>query len=470
MPTGGRCALLVLSALAVCVGFAASPALAEPFRLAQTLNAPDWLSLSGETRARYETLDGQFRNNGSGGDQLLALRSLLLAEIDAGPVAFGAELQDSRTYLSDSGTPLSSGFTNPLDFLQLYARFEDLPGPLGAGSTSTLTLGRQTVSISSKRQIERVDFANVIRAYTGAHYVAQNPRGDALHALLVVPSERLPTNRQALEDNRLSGDEEQWGRRIWGLHYRRADIAPRRAPGLMGEVFVYGLDEIDSDGEETPNRSYVAPGFRLHRARKAGRWDVDVEASWRTGSRRATSAREDRRDLDVDAQMLFAALGYTFEAPWRPRIAAEYYFASGDDDPQDDRFDQHERLFGARRSDLNNTSIHGPLTPANLSAPGFRIEVTPNARWDGRVYYHATYLASDTDAWVIARRRDPTGQSGDFVGHALDGRVRYWLAPDSIRLELGGSALFFGEFAKNAPGATGADRTLFGYLQLTVSF
>lgn len=443
---------------------------AAPFRLADALGAPDWLTLRGEARARYETLDGQFRAGGSGGDQLLALRTLFLAEADAGPVAFGLELQDSRTYLGDAGTPLSSSITNPLDVLQLYARLDDLPGVLGAGSSSTLTLGRQTVSIGSRRQIERVDFANVIKSYTGAHLISRHPRGDQLHALLVSPTARFPNDRASLEDNALSGDEEQWEQLIWALHYRRADVAPRLAPGLWAEAFVYGLNEEDAANAPTPNRSYVSPGLRLYRAPEPGAWDIDLEGALRRGSRRASSAPADTSDLDVEASMLFAAFGYTFDAPWRPRIAAEYYYASGDEDPGDDRFDQHERLFGSRRSDLNNTSIHGPLTPANLSAPGFRIEIAPSARWDARAYYHAAFLASDTDAWVIARRRDPTGGSGDFIGHTLDARARYWLAPESARLEIGASALIFGEFARNAPDPPDADAAVFGYVQLTVRF
>jgi len=434
------------------------------------VEAPAWLTLSGETRMRYESLDGRFRAGRDGGDQLLLFRTLLLAEADAGPVSFGLELQDSRTYLGDEGTPLSSSFANPLDVLQLYARFEELPGLLGAGSDSQLTLGRQTVSIGSKRQIERVSYANVIKSYTGAHLISETDQGDELHLVHVVPTERFPDTRPDLVDNRLSGDEEQWGRRIWGGHYRRADILPATAPGLWGEVFVYGLEEEDTDDVQTPDRSYVAPGFRLYRKPRAGDRDIDLEAALRRGTRYATSDPSDTRSLEVDASMVIAVLGYTFDAPWQPRISMEYYYASGDDDPGDGAFDQHERLFGGRRTDLNNTSIHGPLTPANLSAPGFRVQVQPNDRWDGWMQYHAAFLASETDSWVIARLRDPTGQSGDFIGHTLDARARYWLVPDSLRLEVGASGLIYGEFAKNVPGGPEGNATLFGYGQVTLTF
>lgn len=442
----------------------------EPQRLREPLSTPAWLHLSGESRIRYETLDGQFRANGAGGDQLLLFRTLVLTEAELGQVALGLELQDSRTYIGDSGTPLSNSISNPLDILQLYARVDELPGVLGTDSTSSLKVGRQTVSIGSKRQIERVDFANVIKGYTGLHFASVNTRGDELHAMLVVPTARFPDQRDDLDANRLSADEEQWGRRIWGLHYRRVDILPRRVPGLTGELFIYGLEERDRGDFETPDRSHYAPGFRLYRKPLPGRWDIDVEGALRKGERSANSAVDAQPELDVDASMLFAALGYTFNTPWQPRVALEYYYASGDKDPDDNNFEQHERLFGSRRTDLNNTSIHGPLTPANLHAPGFRIEVKPNPRWDARFYYHAAYLASDTDAWVIAKRRDASGQSGDFLGHVLDARARYWLVPDSLRFEIGASALLGGEFVEDAPDSAAAEDTYFGYTMLTLTF
>ena len=460
---------VLLASFLLCVS--AAPASAEePFRLGQAVKAPDWLTLRGEARVRYESLDGQFRAGRNGSDQLLLFRTLLLAEADTGPVSFGIELQDSRTYLGDGGTPLSSSITNPLDAIQLYARFDKLPGLPGMKSDSHLTLGRQTVSISSSRQISRVGFANVIKSYTGAHFISKADRGDELHAIYLVPTARFPNTRPEIDDNRLSGDEEQWGRRIWGVHYRRADILPDTFPGLWGEVFVYGLEEEDTEDFQTPDRSYIAPGFRLYRKPKVGQWDIDLEAALRTGTRYASSSPSDTQSLEVDASMTIAALGYTFDAPWQPRFSLEYYYASGDEDPNDLAFDQHERLFGGRRTDLNNTSIHGPLTPANLSAPGFRVQVTPNDRWDGWFQYHAASLASETDSWVIARLRDPTGQSGDFIGHTLDARARYWVVPDSLRLELGASGLIYGEFPKNVPGGPGGDGTLFGYVQLTFTF
>ena len=50
---------------------------------------------------------------------------------------------------------------------------------------------------------------------------------------------------------------------------------------------------------------------------------MDIEGVWRFGSRRASNADSDTADLDVSASMLFAAIGYTFDAPWLPRLALE---------------------------------------------------------------------------------------------------------------------------------------------------
>jgi hypothetical protein len=440
----------------------------DAWRLQDALGAPEWLSIEGKLRARYESLGGQFRAGGSGGDQILVFRNLARIEADTGALAFGIEVQDSRAYLDDAGTPLSTSTVNPLDVLQAYARW-DASNVLGA-RTASLKLGRQTLDIASSRIFERVDMANVIFSYTGAYWRATYRDGDELHVIAIVPTGRWPADRPALDDNDLSGDEEQWGRRVWGVHYRAADVLGAVYPGLWAEGFVYTLDERDTGAFPTPNRDYLQPGFRLYRAPQAGRTDLDIEAAWRTGTRRATSASTDRADLDVDAQMLVAQVGYTFDHAWRPRLAIDYYYASGDSNPNDGRYEQFERLFGSRRSDLGNTGIHGPLTTANINAPGGRIEARPSERLDFRIAYKAAFLAQARDAWIDARLQDTTGASGRFIGHAIDARARYWLVPDGLKLEVGASALLKGRFAKEAPNAPPDADTVFGYIEFTQNF
>ena len=165
---------------------------------------PDWLNIQGEIRARYESLDGQFRSNYTGSDQGLFFRSLLHVEAEKEGYAIGVELQDSRSYLTDSGSAISSSYINPIDFLQAYVRVP-VEGLFNRTFDGGLTLGRQTVSIGSKRQMERPSYANVIRSYTGAHLSLTNAEADEFHAIVVVPSERLSKERDDIEDNRPEG-------------------------------------------------------------------------------------------------------------------------------------------------------------------------------------------------------------------------------------------------------------------------
>ncbi len=426
------------------------------------------VKVSGEARGRYETLSGQFRAGGKGGDQLLAFRTLIKAQATHGVWTFVAEMQDSRSYLGDAGTAYSTSWVNPVDVLQAYAEVtvEDLPGQ----ATTAIQMGRMTLDIGSRRQVERVEFANVIFNYTGVHIRSKTHDGAQWHALYAVPVTRLPAGRAALSDNDISGDEEATNRKLWGLHYIRPDSFSHLAPGLTAEAFVYGLNERDSKDNPMPNRHYTTPGFRLSRAPKVGQWDMDFEGAWRYGTRRSSSNATDLRDLKVRAWTLHAHWGRTLDLKWQPRLVVDYDYASGDKSPSDGSYDQYERLFGSRRTDLGNTGIHGPLTPANINAPGFRIEVKPNARTDPRVAYKAAYLASKTDSWVVAGVRDPQGGSGSFIGHSIDSRMRYWFKPRHLLGEIGVSLLLDGELGRNAPNGSRQGDTTFGYVQLTGYF
>lgn len=427
---------------------------------------PQW-RLSGESRVRFESLHHQFRAGFRGSDQALAMRTLLLVERQAAPLTLGLELLDARHALDDDGSFLSAtGQVATADFLQAYGRI-DLE--LDQDHHLALTLGRQTVHIGSGRQIERVDYANVISNYTGLHAVWSRDT-DRLHFLLIAPVAKLPADFASLRRNRLELDRTQWNRRIAALHWIRQDVWADRLPGLQAEAFIYALDEDDSRRFATPNRHYLTPGLRLYTAPAPASLDYEIEAAWRIGNRRLTDRRDDVAPLRVRARTLHAHVGWTFPGWWQARIGVDYDYASGDRDPRDDRFDQYERLFGSRRTDLGNTGIHGPLTPANINAPGLRIEGRPGPDTDFRLAVKRARLSSSRDAWVVARVRDPSGNSGRVIGTSTDLRVRHWLIRDSLRIEVGASYLDRGRFARVAPNATREGDPRFGYVQLTWSF
>ena len=130
------------------------------------MGLPEWLRVAGEQRTRYETLDGQFRAGRQGGDQALALRTSLTAELNTHPVGLFTEILDAREYLTDVGSPIDNTMVNPLEVLQAHVRWE--AADLIPGGTNTLKLGRETLDLGNRRLVARNAFRNTINAFTGA--------------------------------------------------------------------------------------------------------------------------------------------------------------------------------------------------------------------------------------------------------------------------------------------------------------
>ena len=446
----------------------------------------DNFAFSGQFRARYESLDGQYRKGLAGSNEALLLRSLLHGRYVDDDVEVGLELQDSRGYLHDSGMALSNSFINSFDVLQWYVKTKDAPSVWQDAAKSELTIGRQTIALGSKRQIDRASFANVIKSFTGVYWQNVHRDGSQLHSFYVVPIERLPSKRELIDDNVRATDKEQWGRRFWGMFYRQfevfpAQFKPQGSQNTWGELFLYGFDEKDTQDTPTANRHYVNYGARLYQPWAVNGWDFDIEATYRSGERRASSSPSDFTDLSVSAQQVMFRVGYTFAHSFRPNLAFQYYYSSGDEHDGDGRYGQFEALFGGRRTDLNHTSMHGMLTPANLVAAGLRLTLTPitgaDIGWDARIYYSAAYLQSTSDEFVIGKYRDVTGSSGKFLGHTLDSRLRFWLDKRKWVVETGVSLVFPGQYIKamrhnesleNA--AIDYQRTTYGYVQVEYNF
>ncbi len=420
---------------------------------------PERLSLTVQHRIRYEYLDDQFRSGTTGDTDVIVLRTLVHGRIRLwDDVHIGGELQDSRAE-RNGDTLLNTSIVNSVEALRAYLEVERKDV---LGGTLRAQAGRITMDVGSRRFVARNRFRNTINGFTGVDLWWKSAGGTTVRGFWTLPVRRLPTEADRLEDNRIRNDEESVAVQFWGL------FASSELPAIgRGELFLFGLHENDRPDRQTKRRDLFTPGFRIFRRPKAGHFDHQVETALQFGKSRAQTTGP---RLDHFAHFHHAEVGYTFDTRWTPRIALQYDYASGDDDPTDGDNNRFDTLFGARRFDFGPTGIYGPFSRANLNTPGVRLQVRPLPGVSSFLAFRGYWLADKRDAWVAARVRDPSGNSGRFIGSQFEIRVRWDILPKNLRLEAGYAHLFAGEFIDEAPNSNDEGDSNYVYSQMTVAF
>lgn len=442
-----RALLLLLSVSSLLV-----PGAVSAWTLDEAL-MPENVSLTFTHRTRYEGLDDPFRtaNAGQSYTDILVHRTLIHGRVTLpGRVTIGAELQDSRAHLT-SDSIRNNTIQNALEILQAYAAIEaDVSdGHLLARG------GRITMDVGSRRFVARNRYRNTINGFTGLDFDwHEGEGGDALNvrAFFTLPVERAPNptvraNRsRRLREDRIVMDEESFDVLFWGLFVARDLGALPLGIDLRGEAYLFGLHESDAPDRPTRNRQLFTPGFRLFSKPAKGELDVTLEAALQVGQSRASTTST--RELDHLAWFVHQTTGYTFDAPWSPRLAFQFDFASGDSNPLDGNNNRFDTLFGARRFDFGPTGIFGPFARSNIISPGLRLQVKPSKRVSSFVAARTYWLADRRDGWTTSGVRDDFGESGDHVGTILELRVRWTAIPDNLKLEAGYAHFFKGEYVK----------------------
>ena len=202
-------------------------------------------------------------------------------------------------------------------------------GRAGNGSNSSITTGRFTKDVGSRRLMARNDYRNTINAFTGASFDWQGANKDQMTVFWTMPHNRLPNDVPGILDNAIVMDEENLDLQFYGSSYTFANVF-----GGTLELYGYGLYEDDTGSGlrslQTRNRRLFTPGFRLWKAPRPAQWDWEVETTYQTGRARETAAITDRRDLHVSAYFFHTQAGYTFNTAWLPRVSFQYDQASGD--------------------------------------------------------------------------------------------------------------------------------------------
>ncbi len=430
----------------------------QPWRIDQLQLTPDWLSLSGQHRTRFETLDNQFRNNRDGGDQALVFRTTIRADVNLERVAFAAEMMDSRAALTDSGTPLNTGIVNPLELLQAYVE-SPVADLFSSGSKASLKGGRLTMDVGSRRLVARNRFRNTINGFTGIDWRWQSKKGRDVRLFYTFPVQRLVSGD--IQDNDAKFDKEHEEVRFWGVYFSPAALFN----SVEHEYYLFGLNEDDVDNVwETRNRNLYTPGLRFHKAPAQGQFHFELESALQFGESRVSTTSTD--DLDHFAYFFHVEAGYSFKARWKPQLIIQYDYASGDDDPNDGDNNRFDTLFGARRFEFGPTGIFGAFARTNINTPGLRIKFKPARRVSSFVGVRAYWLASADDSWVTAGIANPPGQSDKYIGTQAELRVRWDVVPKNVRLEAGGAHLFAGDVMNNASKTDSS----YLYSQIVLSF
>ncbi|HEX5421010.1 MAG TPA: alginate export family protein [Gammaproteobacteria bacterium] len=462
MRNGGRAAWCVLLFCAACA-FGPARARAAEGDGASASGEPGGtgvqFSLTGRHRVRYEALDPQFRVQPDTHDQVFDLRTDVLLGAHWSHVGVVAELMDSRGELNDAGSTVSTSVADTVEPLQAYV---DWTGRFSAtGAENTFRAGRITLDVGKRRLIARNRFRNTSNSFLGFDWTRKGPQGRTLQAFYLRPMRILPNDKSALLDNEQRFDRSDPHTDLWGAFYGFPSARSR------DRVELYAV-QLTAD-EKSDRRDLTTVGTRVYRSSSPGKWHYAVEAMWQTGTSTGTVAGVSRSGLDHDAYFAHVEFGYAFTAPGKPDLMFQYDTATGDRDPNDDRDQRFDTLYGSRRADFGPTGIYGPFARANLDTPGLRLGFVPAKRWKGMAAYRTYHLQSDRDAWTTTNLRDPSGQSGDSLGWQAETQFQWNGVKNRLGVEAGYAYFSKGSFVKRTAPNQSSPSNYF-YTALTVSF
>lgn len=417
------------------------------------------LDISGSVRIRQEAISGQLRSGFNADDTLTSLRTRLYARYGSETLYAEGELYDSRVYGDNPGTPVTTGEVNAAELVQASLTYK---ANLSEGVPLRLQAGRFTLNLGSRRLVAADDYRNTTNGYTGLRADIGDPRRANLTAIYVLPQRRLPDDRASIDRGEVVWDREGAEARLWGA----VGSLPLGVDRARLEATAIAFDERDTSDAATRDRSLSTLGLRYFREAEPEAFDFDVEAYFQTGTISASAAPA-APTLDVSASFVHLEAGYQWGRAWKPRLSAEFDYASGDKPGGD--FERFDTLFGMRRAEIAPAGLYNAVGRANLLSPGVRVEVSPGKRAEAFAAWRGLWLAEATDSFSTTGLRDASGAAGRFAGHQIDMRVRYWLVPDRLRLEANGVLVAHGDYLKALrPGER--DFTAYASLDLTFSF
>lgn len=421
------------------------------------------VTIGGEVRERYEFRDNaDFDHNKDDVLSFAGSRLRLHVGYEVEPdIAFFFQMQDSRLFGAETST--ASNEKN-LDLHQGYLTVKNLIGPL------MMTIGRQEMAFGDQRLVGNFGWSNVGRSFDGLRlaYALDAFRVDAWAMVtkqfgpnVTADPAFSPSNRDAQE--------------FYGIY------TAVKAAFLSIEPYVLYLRDTGDTNEVDPatgklvspvtapaarGQNRVTGGLRMDGKAAEDSIDFTGEAAYQTGSMEARGATP---KSDISAYAYAVKTGYTLPVAIKPRIGIEVDRASGDNNPNDDKFKTFENLFPTNHPFYGYMDYVGWRNMQDLRAS---FGLKPGKASGVNLDYHRFSLAEKSDNWYAASgkifRTTPSGNSETALGQEID-LAAYTMIKEKLRLEAGYSRFFPGKYVKtDFPSAS--DPSDFFYLQTGVSF
>ena len=425
-----------------------------------------WLDVGLEHRTRYEMRSNDVRRTEFLVDNpfLLRTRAYLGVRERWDPFRGAVEFQDSRRY--NGHFPQDDRDWNVFEPIQAYGELY-FKGALGDDPRKQqrpirFRAGRMAYEVLDRRLIGRNEWRNTTNTFQGFRInLGQEVNNWEVELWGTRPIKRLLHEFDRSIDN-------VWFYGIIG-HWREWSDIITVQPYYMG-LMQNGSKNSIQGASGAVDRAIYSPAIRGYGKIPNTNFDYDFDLMYQFGEN--AGQRHEAYGYTLEA-------GYTFDHSWKPRLSVFYGYATGDRNPNDNVDNRFERFYGFARP----WSADDYIVFENIKEPKIKLEFQPtkDLRIDGGYSWY--WLASRTDRFNNLLNgnnsavpnpgfnRDPTGQSGDFIGHNFDIRARYKLTAN-VDTTIGYSHFISGDFTRNrqmvALGTSPAGSDFF-YLEVVIT-
>ena len=412
----------------------------DPPQAANTSGRPDWLSLGGEFRVRYENRQALGYQAGRDDGYALVRTRIDIGIEPADWLNFGFQGQDARAPGIREGVGNIGAFRDGFDIRQAYVRVG------GSQSPVAVTVGRQLLAYGDQRLVGALDWANTSRAFDAVKLELRAPSAKVdIFSASVVQNDPFRRINQSAEGNNLHGVYGAIENVIPGSTLEPY-VLWQTTPVVVNELNVRG----DMDRYTTGLRAW---GTDL------GPWDYNVAL---------VGQRGDLAGASIEAWAYYAELGYSIDANLDPRLYVDYNFGSGDDDPGDGVVGGFVDVYPTAHRWYGYNDLVGWRNVKNLRLGA---QVQPHQKLGLQFDFHSFWLVSKRDALYnvggrLAVAPPPEGATETKVGDEVNATFSAEVT-EAISLGGGIGYMFPGPYLKaNSPG----DGNTFSFLLIAIKF